>query len=86
MGVSGNMNKKVIQLNTIVIPELESYREAGRLYIGNGKVWTEEEEAIMKKYYGFAPVKELLKFLPGRTHSQVMSKAQRLNLTTRLGK
>jgi len=81
------LSKKSIQtntkLNTIVIPELEPYRIAGRVYIGNGQEWSEEEESILLKYYGFAPVNEIIRFLPGRTRGQVQSKVQRMGLSRR---
>jgi len=88
------LSKKSIQLNTkldaksvphgtIVIPELEPYRIAGRVYIGNGREWSEEEEAILQKYYGFAPANKIIKFLPGRTRSQLHSKVQRMGLSRR---
>ena len=81
------LSKKSIQtntkLNTIVIPELEPYRIAGRVYIGNGRKWTEEEESVLLKYYGYAPTNEVIKFLPGRTPGQVMSKVGRMGLTRR---
>lgn len=71
-------------MKEIIIPELEEYRETGKIYAGGtGAKWSREEEAIIKKYYGYAPVQVLLKHLPGRNTNQVMSKASRMGLTNR---
>jgi hypothetical protein len=81
------LNTKSVQhgtkMNTIVIPELEPYRIAGKTIKGSGTEWTPEELAIMQKYYGYCHVKILLKYLPGRNHTQVLSKASRLGLSNR---
>lgn len=70
-------------MTDIIIPELEEYREAGIIRTGYGTAWSEEEENILYKYYGYAPTKELVKYLPGRTFTQVISKAARMGLTNR---
>jgi len=80
------MNKKSTQMNTIVIPELEPYRLAGKIVKGSGIEWSPEEIAILQKYYGYCHVKFLLKYLPDRTHCQILSKASRMGLSNRGGK
>jgi hypothetical protein len=77
------MNKKSTQMNTIVIPELEPYRLAGRIYNGNGLTWTDKEEEIMQTYYGFTPRELLMKYLPNRNKTEISSKAARMGITKR---
>jgi len=70
-------------MTEIIIPELEEYREAGIIRTGYGVAWSEEEEGILIKYYGYAPTRLLAKHLPGRTYTQIVSKAARMGLTKR---
>lgn len=70
-------------MTEILIPELEEYRETGVIHLGYGTKWSGKEEAILEKYYGYAPIDALIKHLPGRSKYQIMSKASRMGLSNR---
>lgn len=66
----------------IVIPELEdaiARGETGKF----GLKWTEQEEAILEKYYGRVETKKLLPHLPGKTINQIHAKAARIGVAGR---
>lgn len=47
----------------MIIPELEKIKSECRVRIG----WTAEEDDTLFRYYKKVPLKELIKYLPGRT-------------------
>lgn len=59
----------------ISIPELD---DAMKDYVPSW--WSAEEEAILVKYYGKAPLHLIAKYLPRRTRDAIHKKALRLQL------
>jgi len=45
-----------------------------------GKLWTKEEEDILRKLYGKVPIEEIMKVLKDRTYHAIMKKASYLGL------
>ena len=62
--------------NEIVIPDLEELAEQFVL-----KEWTYREKAIVRKYYGRVPLRDLMKHLPGKTEAAIRNVAGRLGVT-----
>lgn len=72
-------NKKLeISNDEILIPELE---EAMETYIPRGH-WSENDEKILKKYFGRVPIRTLEGYLHKSRHA-VNSKATIMGLTNR---
>jgi len=61
----------------IKIPEFENYIE--KFGINRFRVWTEQEEDIIRRYYGIVPTSLLAKYLK-RTIKAVHDKAYTMNV------
>ncbi len=67
-----------------MVPELETKAKSteGRSGIrGNGMLWSEREEAILRRYGGQVKVDDLLPYLDGRTAGAVRYKMHTMGLT-----
>lgn len=64
------------KIKQIIIPELE---EISKNYIPRG--FSEDEKAIIMKYYNRVPIDVLLKYLPGRDKFSVQRMASKLGAT-----
>jgi hypothetical protein len=72
--------------NEIIIPELEEAMEKGGVRGSGIPCWTDEEIAILKKYYGYVSKELILKYLPQHNMDAIRSKAARINVTCRGGR
>lgn len=61
---------------SITIPELE---EAAMNFSPRNKPWTEEDEAVMREYYGRVSVQKLADYL-NRSRGSVTNKAQEMGI------
>jgi len=60
------------------VSELEEILESGSRVRNKG--WTSREDAILERYYGRVPTRELVGHLEGRTINAVRLRAQRLGV------
>ena len=71
------------RVNDVVIPE-EAIAELDALKaVNEGRVWNEEELALMDKYYPWVPRAKLKKYLNRKTENQIYNQARRMGLSKR---
>lgn len=67
-------------MKEIVIPELD---EIAKTYAPDRRPWTDDEKAIVAKYYGRVPPPALMKYLPDRSCDAVRIKAAAIGMRRR---
>jgi len=51
-----------------------------KMFFKRGKLWTNYEDKILCKIFNVLPNEELIKLLPGRTHSSIKARAHKLGI------
>lgn len=65
----------------VSIEELDEWIEQNKDKSRFRKTWTEEEDAVLKKYYESVPLNLLVKHIPGRTEDACRNRAGKLGLS-----